>query len=121
MFFIISALVAVPLEVIHTARGESSFARWAGVSRHFALAVLMIGALELFYIALRLAFSELSHALPLPDGILVDGEATSRMQVRSIPLLPVASTIALVALVMGAAKGAELVARTSRRKADLRS
>jgi hypothetical protein len=117
IFFIISALVAVPLEVIRTLRGQSSFARWANVSRHCVLAVLMIGALELFYTALRLAFSKVSHVLPsLTHGILVQHTAASGVQVHSIPLLPVATTIGLVALVMGLAKGAELVARVSRRQ-----
>jgi hypothetical protein len=117
IFFIISALVAVPLEVIRTARGESSFSRWSNVLRHFALAILMIGAMELFYSVLRLAFVPVAQALPpLSHGILVDRPSDFTTEVRTIPLLSVLSTIALVALVMGVAKVAELVARGSQNK-----
>jgi hypothetical protein len=115
-FFIISALVALPLEIVRTVRGRSSFARWAGVVRQCALAIVMIAVLELFYASLHVALTGLLHWLPrLAHGVLVGGHTESGVHVRMIPVLPVLATLALVACVMGLAKGAELVSRFSNR------
>jgi hypothetical protein len=112
VFFILSALVALPLEVVRAIRGQSSFARWAQVLRHCALAIAMIALMELFYAALHVALTGLLHRHPdLANGLLVGGHAESGVHARMIPALPVLATLGLVALVMGLAKGAELVAR----------
>jgi hypothetical protein len=115
-FFIISALVALPLEIVRTVRGQSSFARWAQVLRHCALAIVMIVLLELFYAAVHVALTGILHWRPgLAHGLLVGGHAESGLHAHTIPVLPVLATLALVAFIMALAKGAELFGRLSER------
>jgi hypothetical protein len=115
LFFIASALLMVPLELVRTLRGRSSLARWATVLRHFATAVLMIGALELFYLALRFLVSELSH---LAGG--ADRLGPARHIPQMVPLLPVLATAALVLTIVLLAKGAELCSRAAHNRSRAR-
>lgn len=114
-FFIVSALLMLPLELVRTIRGQSSFARWAVVLRHFATASAMIAGLELCYTALRLVlvhFSKLLHA----HGVLVSGHAAAgALPARTVPVLPVLVTLGLVVCVIGLAKAAELISRVAHR------
>lgn len=113
-FFIVSAIVAVPLELVRTVRGHSTVARWVEVLRHSGLAIVMLASLELFYAALRLALAQPLHRLPqLTHGVVVGGHAASRVQLKTMPVLPVLATLGLVACVIGLAKGAELISRAS--------
>ena len=116
LFFIASALLMVPLELVRTVRGRSSLARWATVLRHFATAIVMIGALELFYLGLRFVVSELSHLSGGGDGI---GPAKHIPQ--TVPVLPVLATACLVTTIVLLAKAAELCSRAahSRSRAPL--
>ena len=98
----------VPLELVHTARGRSSLARWATVLRHFATAIVMIGALELFYLGLRFLVTELSHLAGDSGGV---GPAKHIPQ--TVPVLPVLATGALVLTIVLLAKGAELCSRAA--------
>ena len=63
VFFIVSALLMVPLEIARTLRGRSSLARWTTVLQHLAIAATMIVCLELVYAALHLAV-ELVRSAP---------------------------------------------------------
>jgi hypothetical protein len=115
-FFILSALLTLPLEVVRTLRGQSSFARWAVVLRHFATASAMIAGLVLCYGALHLVFTHLSRLLVHAHGALVSGHAVAgALPARAVPVLPVLATLGLVACVIGLAKGAELIFRASHR------
>lgn len=124
-FFIVSAFVMLPLEIMRTLRGRSSIARWATVLRHVATAITMIGALELCYAALHFTLKHLSSLLLLVPGLLVDGHTTQTAVTRgtspaSIPLLPVLGTLVLVIAVIGTAKAAALLSR-ARRGAEARA
>ena len=63
IFFILSALVAVPLELLRMLQGRSSLARWGAVLRHFALALAMLAGLELFYAMVHLALAQLPPSI----------------------------------------------------------
>jgi hypothetical protein len=52
LFYVIAALIAPIREVLLTARGRSSKARWKLVGRQFGLALSVVAAVILFYIAL---------------------------------------------------------------------
>jgi hypothetical protein len=107
IFLVISALVAPFVELVRTARGESSSAAWRGVGRQVAIALVMIVVLALSLRGGLLAM----HAIGLvgaPDGRLW------------LPLTPLGITGALLAAVLGGAKVAQLVLaardRTRRRR-----
>jgi O-antigen/teichoic acid export membrane protein len=82
IFFVFSAILAVPRELWRTARGRSSVAAWRVVARQFAQAVAMIAVVVLLLRA---------------------------------PLLPIALTVGILALVLGTAALAAAIARRRRR------
>jgi hypothetical protein len=102
VFFILSALLAVPLELVRTVRGRSTPSRWTIVLRHAMLALVMILALEAFY--------ALVHAIvvTLRPPAHRQGRAAA---LHLIPVLPILLTLAAMACVTGAAKAAELLVR----------
>jgi hypothetical protein len=104
IFFIVSALLMVPLEIAHTIRGRSSLARWLCVLRHLAIAISMIVALELMYAALRLGINEL-------EATLGSHTTSAHRGIRLLPFAPVVATLALIACLLLIAKTAELRAR----------
>ena len=59
VFFIVSAVVMLPLEIAQTLRGNSSLQRWSGVLRHLAIAIAMLVGLELAYAVMHLAVEHL--------------------------------------------------------------
>jgi hypothetical protein len=101
VFFIASALISVPLEIVQTVRGRSSTARWATVLRHLAMSIAMIAGLALCYAGLRVALAQGSRAL-------------SGRSPLALPVLPVLATLGLVACVIGTAKGAQLISNAGR-------
>ena len=102
VFFIISALLAIPLELVRTIRGHSTLARWGVVLRHAVLALVMILALELFYALVHAAVGSL---------LAPHGHGTAPSAPHLIPVLPILLTLAALAAVTATAKAAELVAR----------
>jgi hypothetical protein len=94
VFFIISALLAPFGELINSARGRSSRARWVSVGRQLLMAVAMISALE--FVGL------VSGAGPV-QGL------------SSFSLLPLAATAALLAFVLVTAKLVQLCCGGARR------
>ncbi len=100
IFFLLSALLAPVVELVRTARGESSIAAWIEVGRQFALALAMIVAinatLQAIYLLAPLVGFESVQA---PGSLMV------------LPLLPIAITIALLGLLLLAAKAAALASR----------
>ncbi len=100
LFFILSALVAPFVELLRTVRGQSSRARWAEVGRQFALAALMIVAVDL---TIRAAYAMLAAA-----GL---HDEHSAGPVTALPLLPIGITAALLAFVLLTAKGMQLASR----------
>lgn len=99
LFFILSALLAPVVELVRTARGQSSAAAWRGVARQFAIAATMIVAVDL---ALRavLGLASLAGLAEAPDaGLTV------------LPLAPIGITMALLAAVLAGAKGLQLAMR----------
>jgi hypothetical protein len=119
IFFIVSALAAVPLELGRTLQRRSSLDRWAAVLRHFAFAVVMIASLELFYATVHLALARLPHISELTHGLVAGGRAASGVHLQAIPVLPVLATLGLVACVIALAKGADVVSRVSQRAPTL--
>ncbi len=103
LFFILSAILAVPIELFRTARGRSSRKAWIHVARHAGLALAMIVALELGFAALSAAASEASG-----------GRGHSRM----LPLAPVVLTLAVLVAVLAATKTLELALRWRRSRAE---
>ena len=96
VFFILSALLAVPIEVVRTVRGRSSRATWLRVARQAALALAMIGALQLFFLGISAAIDEFFGNSPLP---------------KMLPVVPVLLTMGVLVLVLSAAKVLELMLR----------
>jgi hypothetical protein len=103
LFFILSALLAVPIELVRTVRGRSSFQAWLVVGRHAALALAMILALELGFAAVSAAADQ------------VTGE---RVEPRGLPHLPVLLTFAVLVTVLATTKGLELALTRRRSRAE---
>lgn len=99
LFFILSALYAPIPELARSLRGRSDAASRRRVGRQFAIAIAMIVAVDL---ALRLVYAllELSAIAEGPEdpGLTV------------LPLVPIAITTALLALVLASAKAAQIAA-----------
>jgi hypothetical protein len=68
LFFILSAILAVPIELVRTVSGRSSRQAWLGVGRHVGLAVAMIMALEFAFAAVSAITAELSGKRVLPPS-----------------------------------------------------
>jgi hypothetical protein len=103
LFFILSALLAVPIELVRTVRGRSSRQAWLVVGRHAALALAMILALEL-------AFAAVSAA--------ADQVAGERAEPRTLPHLPVLVTFAVLVIVLATTKALELTLTWRRSRAE---
>ena len=104
VFFIVSALLMVPLEIARTLRGRSSLARWTTVLQHLAIAATMIVCLELVYAALRLVVELVRSA---PSHL----RSAAPPHLHALPVAPVLATLGLLAMLLMAAKGAQLLAR----------
>jgi hypothetical protein len=98
VFFIISALLAPFGELINTARGRSSPARWASVGRQLLMAVAMISALSAL-----LGFVGLASGAGPIQALL------------SFSLIPVTATTILLAFLLVSAKLVQLCSRGARR------
>lgn len=90
VFFVLSALFAVPLEAVRTVRGRSSRAAWMQVTRNAALALAMIAALQLFFMGI----SAIASTFP-----------------KTLPIAPVLMTLAVLVIVLLTAKALELALR----------
>ena len=123
VFFIVSALVMVPLEIARTVRGESSLARWATVLRHLAMALAMIVCVELTYAGLRWVVAALHAATRHVGGGGKAHASVLKPAFHMLPIAPVAVTLAVIALLVVGAKSAHLLSRwrSSRRVAIMRS
>jgi hypothetical protein len=116
VFFIMSALVALPVEVARTIRGRSSPERWAAVLRHLAIAIVMIFGLELAYSVMHLA---IEHLVVKPAAFGHTG-SSPRTRFHTLPVAPVLATLGLIALLVLGAKVAQLLSRWRKpRLADL--
>ena len=98
VFFVLSALFAVPIEAVRTVRGRSSRAAWMLVTRNAALALVMIAALQLFFMGISaIARHTAEHGKsPLP---------------KTLPIAPVLMALAILVIVLLTAKGLELALR----------
>lgn len=110
MFFILLALLAPIFELGRVLRGTSTPQRRRQVGRQFALAVAMIAAVDLSIRAAVLSAS----ALGLGDGGVPSG-------VTGLALAPVGATFALLLLIVGVAKGADLAFHWRRRSRSRRA
>jgi hypothetical protein len=102
LFFILSALLAVPIELVRTVRGRSSRQAWLVVGRHAGLALAMILALELGFAAV---------------SATADQVAGERVEGRALPHLPVLLTFAVLVTVLATTKGLELALTPRRSRA----
>lgn len=111
LFFLVSALFALPVEIVRTVRGRSSPERWATVFRHLALAVTMMIVLEMAYLALRLV-------LKLLSGSAQSGRAQhpGSIVVQMLPTTPLLITLGLILVLVCAGKLAQLIAVAARRR-----
>ena len=107
VFFIVSALAMVPLEIARTARGRSSRTRWAAVLRNAAIALVMLAGTVLLYAALRLASSHFAHA-----GHVAHRRAHGQLD---LPVVTALATLSFAFGVLALAKVAELLAKASGR------
>jgi hypothetical protein len=103
LFFILSAILAVPIELVRTARGRSSRQAWLGVGRHVGLAVAMIMALEFAFAAVSAITAELSGKRVVPPVL---------------PHVPVLLTLAVLVTVLATTKALELALRRRHRGGD---
>jgi hypothetical protein len=99
IFFILSALAAPLVELVRTAQGQSSVARWLHLGRQFALAVAMIAAID---VTLRLVYMSVS-AIGLTDQ--------SPGGALAFALVPSGMSAGLLATLLAGAKGMQLWAR----------
>ncbi len=108
VFFIVSALLMLPLEIARAMRGRSSLTRWLRVLRHLAVAVAMILCLELAYAAVRLALDRV-HALPTHAR---GGESrVAHAGLQMLPVAPILATRGVIAVLLIVAKAAQLFTR----------
>jgi hypothetical protein len=115
VFFVFSALLMVPIELVATLRGRSSLERWGRVLRSAGIALAILGGTELTYAAVHLALTQLSGpATSARSGSAQPGARTTDV-VRAIPVLPIVGTVGLVVIVIVAAKAAELLTDLRRR------
>ena len=103
LFFILSAILAVPIELVRTVRGRSSRQAWLGVGRHVGLAVAMIMALEFAFAAVSAVTAEVSGKRVLPTVM---------------PHVPVLLTLAVLVTVLATTKALELALRRRHRGGD---
>ena len=97
LFFVLSALLAVPIEVVRTVQGRSSRAAWMQVTRNAALALAMIAAVQLFFMGISAIARHLMHGKsPLA---------------RTLPVAPVLMALAVLVVVLLTAKALELALR----------
>lgn len=104
VFFIISALVAPFGELLMTARGRSSRARWASVVRQFLMAVGMIAAIG---VVLGLV------------GLVIGAGPVAFLS--SFSLVPLGATTALLGFVVAATKLVQIGSHRAKRRARLNS
>jgi hypothetical protein len=109
VFFVLSALLMVPIEVVRTVRGRSSLARWRGVLRNAGIALAIIAGLELTYAALHFAVTRLSGPVSGAHGRLAQHGGRAVDISHALPVLPILGTLGLVALVLTFAKAAEIL------------
>jgi hypothetical protein len=104
LFFIFTALLAPAIELVRTARGQSSVEAWRGVGRQFAIAVMMIIGVDLTIRGALLAAS------------LVGGsDGASDPGMTALPVVPLGITVALLATLLGGVKALELCLRVRHR------
>jgi hypothetical protein len=103
LFFILSAILAVPIELVRTVRGRSSRQAWQRVGRNFGLALAMLMALELAFAAVSAFAAEASGKRVLPPVL---------------PHVPVLLTLAVLVIVLATTKALELALRWRRGRAE---
>lgn len=108
LFFMASALLMPAFELIRTLRGASSRARWGVVARNFTLALVMVGAVAGTYPLLRLGLSLALSGHPHLTGGL---SSTAGSRIVAIPLVSVAGTATVLAVVLLVGKAASMVQR----------
>jgi hypothetical protein len=104
LFFILTALLAPAIELVRTARGQSSLEAWHSVGRQFAIAVVMIIAVEFTIRGALLAVS-----------LAGSGEGASDRGLTVLPLVPLAITGASLAVVLAGVKALEMCLRLRER------
>lgn len=97
LFFILSALVAPAVELVRTLRGRSRPGAWRQVWRQLAIALTMIVAVDLSLRAVYLVIAAVGLGAPGADGFTV------------LPLAPLGIALGVLAALLAAAKGAQLV------------
>jgi hypothetical protein len=110
VFFILSALIAPAVEVVRWTRGQSSAETRRTVARQFALALVMVVAVDLTLRGSLLVLAMLGLAEAPQLGLV------------ALPLAPLGMTVTLMLAVLGLAKGLEVLhrRRVSRRARDRR-
>jgi hypothetical protein len=109
VFFIVSALLMVPIEVVSTVRGRSSLARWGSVLRSAGLALAILAGVELTYAVLHFVVTQLSGSVTGAHGGLAQPDGRTVNVVHTIPVLPILGTLGLVAIVTACGKAAEML------------
>ncbi len=110
VFFVLSALLMLPIELAATLRRRSSLARWGRVLRNAGLALAILAGTELTYAAVRLGLTQLSGpGARAHGGSAQPADPAAASVVHGIPVLPILGTLGLVAFVLVAAKTAELL------------
>jgi hypothetical protein len=109
LFFVISALVALPIELGRLALGRGSVARLRLAVRHGSIALAMVGVLLATYWLLSAAV----RALRSTSG---KAEAEAAGLPHLLPLAPVLATLLVLAMVLTSAFVLRLVAGARRER-----
>jgi hypothetical protein len=95
LFFVVCALLTIPVELVRTVLGRSSKARWTRAIHHTALAVSIVSVLGATYWCLHL--------------ILPIARTTTHASFSGLPLASALMTLVVVALVLALAYVLRLV------------
>jgi catechol 2,3-dioxygenase-like lactoylglutathione lyase family enzyme len=101
LFYVLSAFVALGVELVATARGRSSRARWRAVTGNAILAFAITVSCALAYGALKLVVSDRPAGAGAPGGTPAanDADLTSFDVIPVAPIVLAAGLLALVLLV----------------------
>jgi hypothetical protein len=105
LFYVISALVALVVELAATLRGRSSFARWLVVIRLSSLAAGVVLSINLVYSVVKFIFPD---AQPQPEVVAASGASTvattsqplHEASLELLPVAPVLMTVGTLALLL---------------------
>jgi uncharacterized membrane protein len=122
VFYLLSAFVAIVVELVATIRGRSSIARWRIVIRHSSLAGGIVLSISVAYSSAKFLFPEAAPQQPslAATGAAVDAPSNPLQgaSLELVPIAPVLMTIGVLALLLGLTLLLGLVVRGRRPRSE---